>query len=185
MDTTASDEERRDPRSPPRRGVASCCSSTCRSPILPGLDRAQRAAADFVRRRLALSDLAAVATFDINNGIRLMANFTEDRGLLAHAIGTLGVPSLTRISDPLGLAADLNVTDLRPAPSGGEEATPQQLLDDVMKVMVSADAGGGGAGLSQHVDTLLAGLDTLAQALRGVEGASRSSISRRASTRGC
>ena len=29
---------------------------------------------------------AAVATFDVNRGIRLVANFTEDRPLLLHAV---------------------------------------------------------------------------------------------------
>jgi VWFA-related protein len=104
-----------------------------------GLNRAQRAAGDFVRRRLAFSDLAAVATFDVHNGVRLVANFTDDRALLAHAIDTLGVPSLTRISDPLGLAADLALTDVRPAPGGAEETTttPQALMDDVLRVLVN------------------------------------------------
>jgi VWFA-related protein len=137
---------------------------------LAGLARAQRAGGDFVRHRLALSDLAAVATFDVNNGIRLLANFTEDRALLAHAIGTLGVPSLTRISDPLGLAADLNVTDLRPAPGGGEEVMPQQMLDDVMKVLVSQMRSAEEQAYKQHIDKLLGSLETLAQALRGIEG---------------
>ena len=50
---------------------------------LPGLERSRRAAGDFVRRRLAPTDLAAVATFDVQNGIRLVANFTDDRALLA------------------------------------------------------------------------------------------------------
>ena len=49
------------------------------------------------------SDLAAVATFDVSNGLRVVANFTEDRALLAHAVDTLGVPQLSRIRDPLNL----------------------------------------------------------------------------------
>jgi VWFA-related protein len=77
-----------------------------------GLNRAQRAAARFVRTGLAASDLAAVATFDVDRGIRIVANFTEDRALLSHAVATLGATNVTRISDPLGLAADLSVTDL-------------------------------------------------------------------------
>src|SRR5262245_11216144 len=77
-----------------------------------GLHRAQAAAVDFVRRRLARSDLAAVATVDVNRGVRIVANFTEDRALLVHAVETLGISTLAKISDPLGLAADLMATDI-------------------------------------------------------------------------
>ena len=139
---------------------------------LPGLERSRRAASDFVRRRLAPSDLAAVATFDVQNGIKLHANFTDDRALLTHAIATLGVPSLARISDPLGLAADLGLTDLQAAGANEETstATPQALTDSVARVMVvrmrSADQQ-----IYQHdVHTLLEGLETLATALRQIEG---------------
>jgi VWFA-related protein len=139
---------------------------------LPGLERSRRAASDFVRRRLAPSDLAAVATFDVQNGIKLHANFTDDRALLTHAIATLGVPSLARISDPLGLAADLGLTNLQAAGANEETstATPQALTDSVARVMVvrmrSADQQ-----IYQHdVHTLLEGLETLATALRSIEG---------------
>src|SRR5688572_8904132 len=53
-----------------------------------GLNRAQKAALNFVRHQLAPSDLGAVATFDVNQGLKMVANFTDDRGLLAHAIQT-------------------------------------------------------------------------------------------------
>lgn len=135
-----------------------------------GLRRAQRAAADFVRRRLAYSDLAGVATFDINNGVRLVAAFTDDRALLAHAIQTLGVPSLTRISDPLALAEDLNVTDLARTRVSSEETTTQALLDDVLKVLIHEMRSSEQQVYQQHVELLLSGFDALARALRGVEG---------------
>jgi VWFA-related protein len=122
---------------------------------IAGLTRAQRAAGDFVRQRLASSDLAAVATFDVNKGARLVANFTQDRALLAHAIATLGVPSLTRISDPLVLAADLNVTDIRPALGGAEEATPQEMVDDVMQVLVGQMRSAEQQAYQQHIEKLL------------------------------
>jgi VWFA-related protein len=89
---------------------------------LPGLERSRRAAGDFVRRRLSPTDLAAVATFDVHNGIRIVANFTDDRALLSHAIATLGVPSLAKISDPLGLAVDIGLTDLQ-AQGANEDTT--------------------------------------------------------------
>src|SRR5712691_8135754 len=98
-----------------------------------GLHRAQAAAADFVRHRLATSDLAAVATVDVNRGVRIVANFTEDRGLLAHAVETLGVSTLAKISDPLGLAADLMVTDLALPSRTGQN--PQSVLDNVLAVL--------------------------------------------------
>ncbi len=137
-----------------------------------GLNRAQRAAGDFVRNRLAFSDLAAVATFDVNNGVRLVANFTEDRALLAHAIDTLGVPSLTRISDPLGLAADLALTDARPTPGGADEAstTPQELMDDLLRVLVNRMRSAEEQSYQRNVELLLGGLANLGRSLRGVEG---------------
>jgi VWFA-related protein len=128
---------------------------------LPGLERSRRAASDFVRRRLAPSDLAGVATFDINNGIRVVANFTEDRALLTHAISTLGVPSLTKIADPLGLAADLSITDLQAAESMQEAALPQELVDSFARA------------------TMIRMRSAVSR------GASRSSTFRPASTRAC
>ena len=122
-----------------------------------------------MRRRLASSDLAAVATFDINNGIRLVADFTDDRALLTHAIATLGVPSLSQITDPLGLAPDL--LDHRPArPSATQEADgAPELLDDVRAA--DPDAVRADQQVYLHnVERLLEGLDGLAPALQGVEG---------------
>jgi VWFA-related protein len=139
---------------------------------LPGLDRARRAAGDFVRRRLAASDLAAVATFDVQNGVRVIASFTDDRALLSHAIATLGVPSLARISDPLGLALDMGLTDLQPAGAGEETqaGAPQALIDSVARVMVVRMRSADEQVYRHNVNTLIDGLDTLARALRGVEG---------------
>jgi VWFA-related protein len=137
---------------------------------LSGLERSRRAAGDFVRRRLAPTDLAAVATFDVQNGIRVVANFTDDRALLSHAIATLGVPSISRISDPLGLAADFQITDLQAAASIEEGTTPQALVDSIAYLMALRMRAADQQGYLHNVNTLLDGLDTLAEALRGVEG---------------
>ena len=137
---------------------------------LQGLDRARRAAGDFVRRRLAPADLAAVATFDVQNGLRVLANFTEDRALLSHAIATLGVSSLARISDPLALAADFAITDLQRGGGQDEGPTPQALIDGVARVMVVRMRASDEQAYLHNVGTLLDGLDQLAAALRGVEG---------------
>jgi VWFA-related protein len=136
---------------------------------LAGLGRARRAAGAFVRTRLASSDLAAVATFDVSQGVRLVANFTEDRALLAHAIDTLGVPQLSRISDPLGLAANLLATDLTARPgAGGEE--PQALLDNIAAVIVRQMRAAEAEQYRNQVQTLLAGFEDLARGLRNVDG---------------
>lgn len=134
-----------------------------------GLVRAQRAAADFVRLRLAASDLAAVATFDVNQGLRLVANFTEDRALLAHAVDSLGVPGLSQISDPLGLAASLLATDI---PTTGSRAAgaPQELLDGVLGVLARQIRSAEEQQYRAHIQSLLGNLTELARALRHVDG---------------
>jgi VWFA-related protein len=134
-----------------------------------GLNRAQRAASQFVRKRLAESDLAAVATFDTRNGIRLVANFTDDRVLLAHAVETLGVPTLAQISDPLALASDLGVpaADLTGHASSD---VPQALLDSVLVVLARQMRATEVEAYRNDILTLVASLQGLATALRNVEG---------------
>lgn len=135
-----------------------------------GLTRAQKAAHEFVTRRLADTDLAAVATFDVFRGLRLVANFTEDRALLAHAITTLGVPQLSRIADPLGLALDLQATDIATAGRSRETETPQALIDSVTALVARQMRAADREQYRGHLDTLATGLEDLARGLRHVEG---------------
>lgn len=97
-----------------------------------GVHKARTAAKEFVRRHLAESDIAAVATFDVNRGIRILANFTEDRALLSHAIDTLGVPTLTKMSDPLGLFADALAADIQ---GGGTSRSTESNADAIQSVL--------------------------------------------------
>jgi VWFA-related protein len=135
-----------------------------------GLYRAREAASDFVRRRLAPSDLAAVATFDVNRGIRLVANFTEDRSLLLHAVGTLGVAGLARINDPLSLSADIVSPDIQANAAGrfGETsgAVTDQVSAAILRMMRAADQDM----YRRQVMMLVGSLEELAKGLRGVEG---------------
>jgi len=72
-----------------------------------GLIEARGAAKDFVLNAMGDTDLAAVATFSIETGIRLVASFSSDRLQLARAMDTLGLtPSLAKEPDPLELVHD-------------------------------------------------------------------------------
>jgi VWFA-related protein len=65
--------------------------------------KARMAARDFVLSSLHPTDLAAVATFSLEYGPKLVITFTPDRAQLARAIDTLGARRVTdaRRSDPL------------------------------------------------------------------------------------
>lgn len=138
---------------------------------LAGLHRAREAGMDFVRRRLAESDLAAVATFDVNRGVRLVANFTEDRALLVHAVDTLGVPTLARITDPLGLAASIAPTDIQVGRSGGATSeTAAQQVESVFAVIARRLRAVEEEQYRRQVLNLVGSLEELGKSLRGVEG---------------
>ncbi len=69
-----------------------------------GIVAARKAARDFVVTRMKELDSAAVATYSIETGMRLLVSFTTDRTQLAYAIDTLGLPGLAdRMTDPLSM----------------------------------------------------------------------------------
>lgn len=136
-----------------------------------GLARARLAARDFVRSGLAESDLVAVATFDFLRGIRLIANFTEDRRVVEHAIHTLGVASLTRISDPLAIAADFGLTDLTPERDGGNtQETPGALLTNVIAALAMRARSAEDQSYKVRVGALVDSFRLLGLSLRNVPG---------------
>ena len=136
-----------------------------------GLARARGAAKAFVRSGLAESDLVGVATFDFLRGIRLVANFTEDRRVVEHAIHTLGTASLTRISDPLAIAADFSSTDLTPDRDAINQGdTPAALLSDVIAALATRARSAEEQSYRARVMTLLESFDQLGLALRRVSG---------------
>lgn len=66
--------------------------------------RARHAAVAFVQNGMKNGDLGAVATVDVEKGLRLVLSFTSDRDQLAAALTTLALPSLTSpTADPLAL----------------------------------------------------------------------------------
>jgi len=67
-----------------------------------GLLRARDGARSFVEKQMAPSDLAGVATLSVEQGWKLVENFTNDRVQLTHAINTLGlIKPGVRTVDPL------------------------------------------------------------------------------------
>lgn len=87
-----------------------------------GVLAARRSARDFVVTRMKDLDTAAVATYAVEQGMRLIVPFTGDRTQLASAIDTLGLPSFQqRNPDPLGfLAASNNPTANLPLVTVGD-----------------------------------------------------------------
>jgi VWFA-related protein len=69
------------------------------------IGRSREAALDFVKNELTQTDVAAVATYTVENGFKLLTNFTADRNALSAAIMTLGNPKFFKTADPLLLAA--------------------------------------------------------------------------------
>ncbi len=68
------------------------------------LARARLAAHHFALNGMKNGDLGAVATYDVERGLKLVLSFTGDRDQLAFALDTLGLPSLTQpTADPLAL----------------------------------------------------------------------------------
>ena len=69
---------------------------------------ARRAAKQFVLSDMGDRDFAAVATFSVDNGIRLLVTFSSDRVQLARAIDTLGISEPSSLaSDPLAFVYDI------------------------------------------------------------------------------
>jgi VWFA-related protein len=134
-----------------------------------GLHRAQAAALDFIRRDLALSDLAAVATVDVNRGVRLVVNFTEDRALLGRGVQTLGVARLLRIDDPLALVSSFEATDIRAGGTRNEDASAA-VTESVLAVMARRMRSADESLYRGQVSGLLSSLKDLARGLRMVHG---------------
>lgn len=167
--TSAADQEAIRAASPARRRFLLLFDKSFTDPA--GLARARKDAKEFVLRHLAESDLVAVATFDFMRGIRLVANFTEDRRVVEHAIHTLGIPSLSRISDPLALAADVSFTDItseRDNVSSGD--TPSVLIADVIAALAARARSAEEQLYRARVITLLDSFEQLGRSLRRIDG---------------
>jgi VWFA-related protein len=101
--------------------------------------KAREAAHDLVRTALHPSDLAAVATFTLTKGPRLLVGFTPDRAQIAQAIESLGADTFDRSFDPLNLTI-ASLADLGSTITGSGQVGSERVSND------SGPGGGGGGG---------------------------------------
>ncbi len=107
----------------------------------PGtIGRAREAARTFVTRDLGPRDLAAVATFTVEAGARMVTNFTRDRRLLTSAIETLGHPKFFKVADPLMISANTSGGGSDGGPGAGIDADAifAELTQDQQRLAKSA-----------------------------------------------
>jgi VWFA-related protein len=109
-----------------------------------GTLRARKGAEDFVRNGMKENDLAAVASYSVMNGWRLLANFTQDRDQLAFAITNLGYTAegIYRSPDPLLFSvAPPGLRDAGGLTSGGRgdaDAILRENLNDTQRMQQSS-----------------------------------------------
>lgn len=135
---------------------------------------ARRAARDFVLDGLGSSDLAAVAVYSVEKGIRLLVTFTTDRAQLARAIETLGLESPRAPGDPLAFAYDTSALRLNPrvdSPSEGFGRTNAQAsLIEHLQTMESVNKARADEYQRGRVRNLIQTFVGLGQALDSVQG---------------
>ncbi len=142
--------------------------------------QARRAAEHFVLDYLHPTDLAAVATYSIDLGPRLLVTFTPDRAQLARAIDTLGAPQLLDRKgqvDPLRfMIDDPDKVVASTAFSGGEnnQGKFSGLGDQEVQAYLHVIAREIGKWEKSYqrgrVSSWAAGLEEVAHALSSVEG---------------
>lgn len=134
-----------------------------------GIVRSREAAKRFVREQLSPADLAGVATFSVNAGLKMLVGFTTDRFQLDAAIDELGVLNIERRSqDPLGLVYDFRLGRPQSAgePGGGRDADLMEELRDlqVRQGRVEDEA------YRQRVAVLTSAMAQLGKMLDGIQG---------------
>lgn len=134
---------------------------------------ARRAARDFVTRQIGPGDLAAVATYSVETGFRLLVTFSSDRAQLARAIETLGVDAKHEPLDPLAFYFEPRAVALatleRGAKAGRNETTIAALVDSLETINAlqkqQSDEYARG-----RVQSMISSFGELARALDSVDG---------------
>ena len=134
---------------------------------------AQRAAKQFVLSGMTDRDFAAVATFSVEQGVRMLVTFSSDRIQLARGIDTLGLTVTEDLTkDPLGFAFDISRVGAaargQAAVDPGEKESKSaalietlQTMQQVNKARVDEYARGRVAALTQSFGSLARALDAV------------------------
>jgi VWFA-related protein len=160
-------------RSPRPRAAASCCSSTSPSRGPRSIVGARRAAAEFVTRQIGPEDLAAVATYSVENGFRLLVTFSSDRAQLARAIDTLGIDAKREPADPLGFSLEPRSVAIAALERGAEASrneTTVSALVDSLEAMTALQKAQSDEYSRSRVRTMVSSFGDLARSLDSVEG---------------
>jgi VWFA-related protein len=134
------------------------------------LIRARDGARVFVNTGMAPSDVAGVATLSVENGWKLLENFTADKTQLSQAIDTLGVLKVgVRTSDPLSFAFVPPTQGGVENQGGGKDGSKAALLEglqDMQRMSQQASDSQERGRVKQQVDSL----GRMAQLLDSVRG---------------
>jgi len=131
--------------------------------------RARSAAAEFLAEHLTPDDLAAVATYSANSGLKMLVGFTTDRQQRSRATESLGVLRREGVPNALGLAFELGGAE-----SGMSRAEAEGRLDgDVesqLRSMITPYRNAEEATYRGKVMDYLNSLGQLADLLEAVQG---------------
>jgi VWFA-related protein len=134
------------------------------------LIRARDGARGFITTGMAPSDVAGVATLSVENGWKLLENFTADKTQLSQAIDTLGVVKVgVRTADPLSFAFVPPTQGGIENQGGGKPDSKAALLEglqDMQRMNQQASDSQERGRVKQQVDSL----GRMAQVLDSVRG---------------
>jgi len=134
---------------------------------------ARRAAKEFVLSGMGDGDFAAVATYSVEKGVRLLVTFSSDRGQLARAIDTLGISASREFAgDPLSFAFDLSsmVMGGDVARGQGRSEAAAAEMTDTLQTMASLTRARADEYSRGRVRQLIQSFGGLGRALDAVEG---------------
>jgi VWFA-related protein len=131
------------------------------------LERARAAARKFVKEIVQRRDLVAVATIDVDHGLRMLTAFTTDRELVATAVDQ---PFSFHSADPLQIAntSAYDKVDRMSNSKGGDVDT--SVIGDHMKNMIELATKANEDFVRRRVEQEIGALDDLARTLRAVTG---------------